>query len=235
MPRKKAPSGKPDADAQFTHSPFKSLKDLSVSKAEPAKDKAERDTRVTARGPGGANGDLQSFAEEMHSLGVQPLGRGDTTQTSPSAQAPPTREAAVSDGEEKDRRLFLDALDKISTPSADDWPAEEPGGQASPRRLRQVARGQLSPEAELDLHGLTTDAAVTKARFFVEDARYRGLRTLLIITGRGLHSQEGPVLRQAVVKLLSQMHEQVLEWGSAPRRYGGDGAVVIFLRPRPDQ
>lgn len=234
MPRRKSPSGKPDADAQFTHSPFKSLKELSVSKPEPAKDNAERDTRVTARGPGGANGDLQSFAEEMHSLGVQPLGRGDATPASPSAQAPPTREAAVND-DEKDRRLFLDALNKISAPSADDRPAEEPGGQASPRRLRQVARGQLSPEAELDLHGLTADAAVAKARFFVEDARYRGLMTLLIITGRGLHSPEGPVLRQAVMKLLSQMHEQVLEWGSAPRRYGGDGAVVIFLRFRPDQ
>jgi DNA-nicking Smr family endonuclease len=52
----------------------------------------------------------------------------------------------------------------------------------------------------------------------------------LIITGKGLHSSDGPVLRQAMEKLLNQQREHVLEWSVAPRRFGGDGALIVFLR-----
>jgi DNA-nicking Smr family endonuclease len=69
-----------------------------------------------------------------------------------------------------------------------------------------------------------------KVPFFLQDSVYQGFQTVLIITGKGLHSKEGPVLRTAVEKLLSQQKEQVLEWGLAPQRYGGSGALVVFLR-----
>jgi DNA-nicking Smr family endonuclease len=38
------------------------------------------------------------------------------------------------------------------------------------------------------------------------------------------------VLRQAVEALLQESKRQVVEWGLAPRRYGGSGALVVFLR-----
>ena len=96
--------------------------------------------------------------------------------------------------------------------------------------MRQVERGHLRPEAELDLHGLTVDEASEKVRFFLGDACFQRFQTVLIITGKGLHSSDGPVLRQAMETLLNHLREQVIEWGIAPRRFGGDGALIVFLR-----
>jgi DNA-nicking Smr family endonuclease len=96
--------------------------------------------------------------------------------------------------------------------------------------MRQVGRGQLKPEAELDLHGLTVEESSAQVRFFLQNASYQGFRVVLVITGKGLHSNDEPVLRRAMEKLLNELREQVLEWGVAPRRYGGDGALVVFLR-----
>ena len=97
--------------------------------------------------------------------------------------------------------------------------------------MRQLRRGQLVPEDQLDLHGLHRHEALEKVRFFLEDAAYHGRRTVLIVTGRGQHSAEGPVLREAVARYLrEEQGGQVLEWGVAPKNYGGDGALVVFLR-----
>ena len=79
-------------------------------------------------------------------------------------------------------------------------------------------------------HGLTVDEASAKIKFFLQDATYQGFQTVLVITGKGLHSSDGPVLRRAMEVLLTKNSKQVIEWGVAPRRYGGDGALVVFLR-----
>ncbi len=230
MARKKPSPGKP-APQEFSHSPFRNLKGLSafdVPQTQPMTDKV---TKSTLKEPEAPTDDLTAFADEMDSLGVKSLPERGVEAMGPvkgRAQPPPLSTEASR--EERDRAAFLEALGAMSTTFTDEWPEAETGNQAAPRRIRQVARGQLKPEAELDLHGLTADEALAKVRFSLQDARYRGLQTLLIITGKGLHSSDGPVLRLAVEKLLAQMHEMVLEWGVAPRRYGGGGAVVVFLR-----
>ena len=57
---------------------------------------------------------------------------------------------------------------------------------------------------------------------------------MVIVTGKGLHSPTGPVLRQAIEQLLPDLPHLVLEWGPAPRQYGGTGALVVFPRPNPE-
>jgi DNA-nicking Smr family endonuclease len=99
--------------------------------------------------------------------------------------------------------------------------------------MKQLAKGQLKPQDEIDLHGLTVDEATEKVRFFLQNSIYQGLQVVIVITGKGLHSNNGPVLRRSIEKLLGQLSGQVVEWGVAPRRYGGDGAFVVFLR-RPE-
>jgi len=132
--------------------------------------------------------------------------------------------------EEREESAFLEAIGNVEKVFKDEWPEDEPARQAVPRRMKQVERGQLKPEVELDLHGLTVAEASAKVRFFLQDAIYHGFQTALVITGKGLHSNDGPVLRQAMETLLNQQPEQVVEWGIAPRRYGGEGALVVFLR-----
>jgi DNA-nicking Smr family endonuclease len=234
MARKKPSPGKTQAAKEFVSSPFRGLKGLAASgRAQPDGPPVQK----SRNNPGTSQpspDDLQSFADEMHFLGVKQL----ADQSAPAPQKVPPAAAADTNQdsrEEYDRALFLEALGEIPNTFQDDVQELETHSKAVPRRLRQVARGQLKPEAELDLHGLTLDEALTRVRFFLDDACYRGLQTVLIITGKGLHSTDGPVLRRAVEKLLEQSRQRVLEWGNAPRAYGGDGALVVFPRCKTGQ
>jgi len=231
MARKKSLPRKSAFAQEFAHSPFKSLKGLSAFDVPPAQDKTVKAEGSTVNKPDLPAEDLHDFVNEMDCLGVKPLMEpGLTVSVTDKGKEAQQPDSAELSREQSDREAFLEALGTMTTTFADNWQGTEIGSRAVPRRIKQVSRGLLKPQAELDLHGMTADEAMSKVRFFLEDSSFRGLQTLLIITGKGLHSSDGPVLRLAVEKLLAQMHELVIEWGSAPRRYGGAGALVVFLR-----
>ena len=99
--------------------------------------------------------------------------------------------------------------------------------------VRSLARGEIVPEAELNLHHLTADAAAHQAERFIEQSVAKGRRCVLLIHGRGLHSGPGgPALRPALVEFLCQrpLAEHVLAFTSAPPRHGGPGALIVLLR-----
>lgn len=229
---KKKSSKQKNTPQEFSCTPFKSLKGVSVL--------AEQAPRSPAAAASPVKADVEKlplcdgqnpFADEMAFLGVKPLSGRDVEKSDPatSPDAKPPHQPDQS-RQEQESVTFLEAIGSVEKVFKDEWPEDEPARQAVPRRIKQVARGQLKPEAELDLHGLILDEVSAKVRFFLQDSIYQGFQTVLIITGKGLHSTDGPVLRLAVEKLLGQWREQVIEWGGAPRRYGGSGALVVFLR-----
>lgn len=115
--------------------------------------------------------------------------------------------------------------------------AEEPADQdrrvsARPRRDRQLRRDGLMPDGTLDLHGLSRLEAVSRTKSYLAQASRLGWVLVVIVTGKGLRSPQGPVLRGAVEECLRQSPELVLEWHEAPRRLGGSGALAVFLRSR---
>lgn len=239
MARKKTSHKKPSPEKEFSSSPFKDLKGLSAFKKQaalPESDASQKNDAaqksVVADETARPSNEGTSFAEEMDFLGVKPL-PGKTIQESAlnghKRKQPPTLTKVLKT--EPDKEVFLKALGSMDTIFFDEWSEEESLKRAVPRRMKQVERGQLKPEAALDLHGLTVEEAYAKVGFFLQDALYQGLRILLIITGKGLHSSDEPVLRNAVEKLLQAQGNLVLEWGLAPQRYGGSGALVVFLRP----
>ncbi len=237
MAKKKSSKQKNPEQKEFSSSPFKKLKGLSAFQ-EPVsqpKDKTDESKVVETTKPSSSSEEHCSFADEMDFLGVKPLS-GEVAQEPVVEDVLKVKSDPLpeSSREERDKAAFLDALGSMETTFKDEWSEEEPEKQAVPRRMKQVERGQLKPETELDLHGLTIDEASGKVKFFLQDSVFQGFQTVLIITGKGLHSKEGPVLRTAVEKLLSQQKEQVLEWGHAPQRYGGSGALVVFLRSLPE-
>ena len=99
-----------------------------------------------------------------------------------------------------------------------------------PDVVTALRRGRWAIQGELDLHGLTRDEAVARTRAFLAHAARQRWPAVVIVTGKGLHSAEGPVLRRTVERLLDSSRELVLEWGEAPRRFGGAGALAVFLR-----
>ena len=231
MARKKTSKQKTNLTKEFASSPFKALKGLPAFEQTPSTEQkvnVKKDAESLQRL---VPGDQDAFADEMAFLGVKPLS-GATLEPLSSSASTDLKAATESTPArpESDTETFLEAVGAMEKSFKNEWPEEESSRQAVPRRMKQVARGQLKPEAELDLHGLTVTEASVKIRFFLQDAAHHGFQTVLIITGKGLHSSDGPVLRQAMETLLCELDELVVEWGVAPRQYGGDGALVVFLR-----
>lgn len=215
--------GKKGRKKEFQHDPFKRLKGFCVS-PPPA-----RPVPPPVMQP--VPDEEALFADEMEKLGVARRSAGETapeevaagpTGSPPAAAAPPPA----------DRELFLASLGEMEAVFADELPAEEEP-PAVPRRMRQVRRGELVPEARLDLHGLGRDDARQRVRHFLDNAVFHGRKTVLIVTGRGKGSGGEPVLRAEIERYLKyEAAAWVAEWGRAPAPYGGEGALVVFLKRR---
>ena len=102
-----------------------------------------------------------------------------------------------------------------------------------PRIVRKLHRGDYSVQAHLDLHGLTRAEAKDQLATFLQAARQRGMRCVLVVHGRGLHSKDQiPVLKESVQRWLAQgrLAKWVLAFATARPHDGGAGAVYVLLR-----
>jgi DNA-nicking Smr family endonuclease len=87
----------------------------------------------------------------------------------------------------------------------------------------------LAPEREIDLHGLYADEAVKRVDAFIRKCAHDGVKKVLIIHGKGLHSDNLPVLSKRVVQYI-QRCKLAGEYGVAPKEWGGKGAIWVMLR-----
>ena len=230
MAKKKNKPAK-SAPKDFSNNPFESLKGLSASEVQSCDSSRNQTEHQTSKQMQAEDDKASgSFAEEMAFLGVKKLKDDDQESIADGEIIEAAASSPGSGHDESDTAVFLHAIGNMEKVFKDEYSGDMPEKRAVPRRMKQVERGQLIPEDELDLHGLTVDEAKTKVLFFLQNAIYQGFSIVLLITGRGLHSASGPVLRSAMEQLLSEQTGQVVEWGVAPRRYGGEGALVAFLR-----
>src|SRR5262245_42544764 len=112
------------------------------------------------------------------------------------------------------------------------------------RQMRRIAAGKTDIDAHIDLHGLRQAEAHARLRAFLANASAAGLKTVLVITGKGAEveradpllgamgeSQRG-VLRRNVPLWLGQpdLSHLVLSYGTAGMRHGAGGAFYVRLR-----
>lgn len=96
--------------------------------------------------------------------------------------------------------------------------------------VRQLRRGLIPVEDELDLHGLSQSAARDQLSDFLAFSREAGHRCVRIIHGKGYRSgARGPILKIAV-NLWLRRHQDVMAFTSARPIDGGTGAVYVLLR-----
>jgi len=105
----------------------------------------------------------------------------------------------------------------------------------------KMTRGKLSPQAKIDLHGMTMDQAHPALTSFILSAHGAALRLVLVITGKGKSREgHGPipqsmgVLRQQVPRWLHMppLSGVVLQVSEAHATHGGGGALYVYLRRR---
>jgi DNA-nicking Smr family endonuclease len=111
---------------------------------------------------------------------------------------------------------------------------------ATQDRLR---RGTLAPDARIDLHGMTQQAAHRTLFAWLATAHARGHRLVLVITGKGnpRNDENAPwmmaphgVLKQMVPRWLNEpgLAALIASSGPAHARHGGEGALYVYLRKR---
>ncbi len=106
----------------------------------------------------------------------------------------------------------------------------------------RLRKGKKSPEARIDLHGMTAAQAHGALRDFILSSHARGLRLVLVITGKGNTTRDeigimptrNGVLRHALPQWLGtpDMHPMILQISSAHLRHGGGGAYYVYLKKK---
>ena len=107
----------------------------------------------------------------------------------------------------------------------------EKGDEAVKRSEPTISKLRtMMPQSTLDLHGCKVGEAESRVRAFLDECEAAGLRKISIITGKGLHSEDGiGVLRDAAIRVLDESGI-VSEKASAPQSAGGSGALWIILK-----
>lgn len=223
--KRKKTTNAPEAGI-FKNSPFRTLKGFSPTSPAQASPKPEK-ARTT-----GDEDDAGLFLRSMD--GVKRVAAGEDAAERPPVPAPgPDRGDLAQHKDAPDHELFLEAMGSLGTTAL---PTEEPEEEAVPARssssrARQLKKGTIRISEELDLHGFLKDEAIHRLEHFIKSASVRGQEAVLVITGKGLNSVEGPVLQGAVGAWLREKGKgMVAEFMAAPRDKGGSGAYVVYLK-----
>ena len=107
------------------------------------------------------------------------------------------------------------------------------------KAFARMRRGKMSPDAKIDLHGMTQDQAHPALINTILNAHAAGKRLVLVVTGKGkMRDDGGPipvrtgVLKHNVPQWLKQapLAPLILEVSQANQSHGGSGALYVYLR-----
>jgi DNA-nicking Smr family endonuclease len=111
------------------------------------------------------------------------------------------------------------------------YSARAPG--VSLAQIGELRRGRVHVEETLDLHGETVEKGIARLRTFLVQASRIGRRCVLVVHGKGTHSDHGAPLREAVLaELLGPCSGFVHALSTAAPADGDDGATYVMLRGR---
>lgn len=95
--------------------------------------------------------------------------------------------------------------------------------------LKLLKQGKIMPTRSLDLHGLTSKAALKKLIAFTELMLHSREELGLVIHGKGNHSLETPVLKNIVYNFFTEISE-VAALLTAHQKHGGLGASYVIFK-----
>lgn len=225
------------ADDKPFNSPFSGLKGLKIpKKPEPAGSPSKKPKAPPPENAPVIEDDSAAYIRAME--GVLPL-ENDRVVPDPSDQETIARQ--VRDKALRQDKEVMDTLHAlVSGQSRFDitYTGEYLEGNIvslDPRVLKQLKSGELTIQAHIDLHGYVKESAKSALNNFIQNCHAIGYRSLLVIHGRGLKSDIGPVLKEGVVRWLTTgtLSHLVLAFCSARPCDGGTGALYVLLKKRP--
>jgi DNA-nicking Smr family endonuclease len=103
--------------------------------------------------------------------------------------------------------------------------------------FRKLKQGRYETQSRLDLHRMTVEVARREIFDFIEDAYQLGLRSVLVVHGKGAGNGEqerSSILKGCVDHWLREL-EVVQAFHSAQPQHGGTGAAYVLLRKSEEQ
>ena len=132
--------------------------------------------------------------------------------------------------------------DNISKKDKKDWEDFISSDEKLPNKDINLNRKLLSKKRSIDLHGYTLEQANKVIEEFVKKSYLDGVNKLIVVTGKGLHSQNEKdpyvskdlsILKYSVPEFLStnkSLMNIIYEIKDAKIEDGGAGAFYIYLR-----
>ncbi len=93
----------------------------------------------------------------------------------------------------------------------------------------QTAAKNKPIDASIDLHSFTQEEAWEQLDFFVKDCKRKGLKKILIVHGKGTHSNGQPVLGN-MVRSFIESNKMLGESGHPKATLGGSGATWVMIK-----
>lgn len=94
----------------------------------------------------------------------------------------------------------------------------------------------------IDLHGFTLEEANKKIKKFIEDSYAQNVNKIVVVTGKGLHSQNESdpyvskdlsILKHSIpdfIKKNNNLMDKIIDLKEADIKDGGSGAFYIYLK-----
>ena len=132
--------------------------------------------------------------------------------------------------------------DKISAKDKQDWENFITNKEKLLNKDSNLNQNRRQKVKSIDLHGYTLDQANKKIEDFINQSYLVGIKKLIVVTGKGLHSEneKNPyvsrdlsILKYSVpeyIKNNKNLMNKIYEFGEAKIEDGGSGAFYIYLR-----
>jgi len=132
--------------------------------------------------------------------------------------------------------------DKISEKDKKDWENFISNKEKLQNKDINLKKKHTQKVKSIDLHGYTLDQANIKVRDFINESYLLGVNKLIVVTGKGLHSEneKNPyvsrdlsILKYSVPQYIENnksLMNKIYEFGEAKIEDGGSGAFYIFLK-----
>ncbi len=133
---------------------------------------------------------------------------------------------------------------KISDKDKKDWKKFVTSKEKLVDKDSKLLEKKITSNKILDLHGFSLDEANLKIKKFIEESYNLGIEKLIIVTGKGLHSQNESdpyvskklgILRYSIPEYLNNNKDLLnLIKNISPAKIddGGDGAFYVYLRKK---
>ena len=133
---------------------------------------------------------------------------------------------------------------KISDKDKKDWENFISKKEALPNKDKDIKKNNINKIKSIDLHGYSLVEANETISDFIEKAYIEGFNKLIIVTGKGLHSENEKdpyvskdlgILKYSVPEFIKgnqDLMKKIVEIKNANIQDGGEGAFYIYLKKK---